>query len=120
MDFARGRFRARGDVVEVHPATFDEEAIRIEFFGDEIDLIPRFDPLTGQTRKSSTSSHFIRQNSSLLRMKRCKRALARSVKNLRTDQRTRIAKQSSSKRNGSNAHRVRSGNVAGDGFLQRD
>src|ERR1700723_3525997 len=45
----RGRFPARGDVVEVHPATFDEEAIRIEFFGDEIDLIARFDPLTGQT-----------------------------------------------------------------------
>src|SRR6202049_3834998 len=45
----RGRFRARGDVVEVHPATFDDEAIRIEFFGDEIDLITRFDPLTGQT-----------------------------------------------------------------------
>src|ERR1700674_2580983 len=45
----RGRFRARGDVVEVYPATFDEEAIRVEFFGDEIDLIARFDPLTGQT-----------------------------------------------------------------------
>src|ERR1700720_1392271 len=45
----RARFRARGDVVEVHPAPFDEEAIRIEFFGDEIDLIARFDPLTGQT-----------------------------------------------------------------------
>jgi len=43
----RGRFRVRGDVVEVHPATFDEEAIRVEFFGDEIDLITRFDPLTG-------------------------------------------------------------------------
>ena len=43
----RGRFRARGDVVEVHPATFDEEAIRIEFFGDEVDMITRFDPLTG-------------------------------------------------------------------------
>src|ERR1700736_6034415 len=46
----RGRFRARGDVVEVHPATFDEEAIRIEFFGDEIDMITRFDPLTGHAR----------------------------------------------------------------------
>src|ERR1700678_1545689 len=45
----RGRFPPRADVVEVHPATFDEEAIRIEFFGDEIDLIARFDPLTGQT-----------------------------------------------------------------------
>src|SRR5689334_3757889 len=44
---ARGRFRVRGDVVEVYPATFDEEAIRVEFFGDEIDLVTRFDPLTG-------------------------------------------------------------------------
>jgi excinuclease ABC subunit B len=45
----RGKFRVRGDVVEVHPATLDEEAVRVEFFGDEIDLITRFDPLTGQT-----------------------------------------------------------------------
>jgi excinuclease ABC subunit B len=43
----RGKFRARGDVVEVYPATSDEEAIRVEFFGDEIDQITRFDPLTG-------------------------------------------------------------------------
>ncbi|MBV8099382.1 MAG: excinuclease ABC subunit UvrB [Verrucomicrobia bacterium] len=43
----RGKFRVRGDVVEVHPATADEEAIRVEFFGDEIDLITCFDPLTG-------------------------------------------------------------------------
>jgi len=45
--FERGRFRVRGDVVEVRPANLDEEAIRIEFFGDEIDRISRFDPLTG-------------------------------------------------------------------------
>jgi excinuclease ABC subunit B len=44
----RGRFRVRGDVVEVYPATSDEEAVRVEFFGDEIDMITRFDPLTGQ------------------------------------------------------------------------
>ncbi len=47
MNFSRGRFRVRGDVVEVYPATADEEAIRLEFFGDEIDAITRFDPLTG-------------------------------------------------------------------------
>src|SRR4029453_4625884 len=47
--FERGRFRVRGDVVEVQPANLDEEGIRIEFFGDEIDRITRFDPLTGQT-----------------------------------------------------------------------
>jgi excinuclease ABC subunit B len=45
--FERGRFRVRGDVVEVHPANMDDEAIRIEFFGDEIDRLTRFEPLTG-------------------------------------------------------------------------
>jgi excinuclease ABC subunit B len=44
---SRGKFRARGDVVEVYPATSDEEAIRVEFFGDEVEQIARFDPLTG-------------------------------------------------------------------------
>ncbi len=44
---SRGKFRARGDVVEVYPAISDEEAIRVEFFGDEVDQITRFDPLTG-------------------------------------------------------------------------
>src|SRR3954471_694534 len=50
MNFTRGRFRVRGDVVEVYPATADEEAIRLEFFGDEIDALTRFDPLTGHAR----------------------------------------------------------------------
>jgi excinuclease ABC subunit B len=49
VNFSRGRFRVRGDVVEVYPATADEEAIRIEFFGDEIEALTRFDPLTGHT-----------------------------------------------------------------------
>src|SRR5688572_6421246 len=52
--FGRGKFRVRGDVVEVHPASVDEEAIRIEFFGDEIDRISRFDPLTGHTHEQLT------------------------------------------------------------------
>jgi len=52
--FARGKFRVRGDVVEVHPANVDEEAIRVEFFGDEIEKISRFDPLTGHTHESLT------------------------------------------------------------------
>ncbi len=47
--FDRGRFRVRGDVVEVYPANMDDEAIRVEFFGDEIDRITRFEPLTGHT-----------------------------------------------------------------------
>ncbi|MGA7393645.1 MAG: excinuclease ABC subunit UvrB [Terrimicrobiaceae bacterium] len=50
--FARGRFRVRGDVVEVHPAQADDEAIRVEFFGDEIDRISQFDPLTGHVKST--------------------------------------------------------------------
>ena len=52
ISFSRGKFRVRGDVVEVYPATADEEAIRLEFFGNEIDAITRFDPLTGHARES--------------------------------------------------------------------
>src|ERR671929_1250693 len=52
MNFSRGRFRVRGDVVEVYPATADEEGVRIEFFGDEIDAITRFDPLTGHAHEA--------------------------------------------------------------------
>ena len=52
MNFVRGKFRVRGDVVEVYPATADEEAVRLEFFGDEIDAITRFDPLTGHAHES--------------------------------------------------------------------
>src|SRR6266498_406050 len=52
VNFTRGRFRVRGDVVEIYPATADEEAVRLEFFGDEIDAITRFDPLTGHAHES--------------------------------------------------------------------
>src|SRR6058998_2733741 len=52
VNFGRGRFRVRGDVVEVYPASADEEGIRIEFFGDEIEAITRFDPLTGHAHES--------------------------------------------------------------------
>src|SRR6478736_5133563 len=58
IQFGRGKFRARGDVVEVQPAALDEEAFRIEFFGDEIDRITRFDPLTGHTIDHLTVATF--------------------------------------------------------------
>jgi excinuclease ABC subunit B len=48
-DFHRGVFRARGDVIEVFPAYEEDRAIRIEFFGDEVDSIKEIDPLTGRT-----------------------------------------------------------------------
>lgn len=47
-EFARGRFRVRGDVLEIFPASFTEKALRVEFFGDEIDRILEIDTLTGE------------------------------------------------------------------------
>jgi excinuclease ABC subunit B len=52
VNFGRGRFRVRGDVVEVYPGSADEEGIRLEFFGDEAEAITRFDPLTGHAHES--------------------------------------------------------------------
>jgi len=48
IDFQRGRFRVRGDVVEIFPASRDDHALRVEFFGDEIDRIVEVDALTGE------------------------------------------------------------------------
>ncbi len=45
--FGRGKFRVRGDVVEIHPAYLDDTAIRVEFFGDEVDRISSINSLTG-------------------------------------------------------------------------
>ncbi|WP_270314057.1 excinuclease ABC subunit UvrB [Leuconostoc citreum] len=49
IDFHRGSFRVRGDIVEIFPASEDEVALRIEFFGDEIDRIREINALTGET-----------------------------------------------------------------------
>lgn len=48
IDFRRGTFRVRGDVVEIFPASRDERCMRVEFFGDEIDRIREVDALTGE------------------------------------------------------------------------
>ena len=52
MDFHRGTFRGRGDVLEIFPAMNTDTAIRVEFFGDEIDRITEIDVLTGEVKKS--------------------------------------------------------------------
>ena len=48
MNFIRNKFRVRGDVVEIYPASGKDFAIRVEFFGDEIERLSRFNPVTGQ------------------------------------------------------------------------
>ena len=65
IDFQRNRFRVRGDVVEVFPASHNETAIRIEFFGDEIDRITEINVVTGEVLHSLAhaaifpASHYI-------------------------------------------------------------
>ena len=50
MDFHRGTFRVRGDTVEIYPANYTDTAVRVEFFGDEIDRITEIDVLTGEIK----------------------------------------------------------------------
>ncbi len=65
INFVRGKFRVRGDVVEIFPAGSGDIAVRVEFFGDEIDRISEFDPLTGAVKAVMShvmiypASHFI-------------------------------------------------------------
>ncbi|PKM95115.1 MAG: excinuclease ABC subunit B [Firmicutes bacterium HGW-Firmicutes-1] len=65
LDFSRSTFRVRGDVVEVFPATSDENAIRIEFFGDEIERITEINSLTGHVLRDLShavifpASHYV-------------------------------------------------------------
>jgi excinuclease ABC subunit B len=49
MDFHRGTFRVRGDVVEIFPASSDDQSLRVELFGDQVDAIHEIDPLTGKS-----------------------------------------------------------------------
>ena len=65
MDFSRGRFRVRGDTIDVFPAEHSELAIRIELFDDEIESLQLLDPLTGRVRQKIPrftvypSSHYV-------------------------------------------------------------
>jgi excinuclease ABC subunit B len=86
--FERGNFRVRGDTVEVYPA-YDEQGVRIELWGDEIERISRFDPLTGdtiQTMKSAAifpATHFVTARPKLERaVDRIRRELDERLKEL--------------------------------------
>jgi len=73
MDFHRGTFRLRGDVLEIYPAHAEDFAIRVEFFGDEVDAVSRFDPLTGKRIEVMhkytvfPKSHFVTPRDQLLK-----------------------------------------------------
>ena len=53
VDFHRGTFRVRGDVVDIFPAEHAENAVRVEFFDDEVESLQLFDPLTGHVRQQT-------------------------------------------------------------------
>ena len=65
MDFKRGTFRVKGDIIDIIPVNEHSKGIRIELFGDEIDSIKEFDPLTGSIKQSKKTislfpaSHFV-------------------------------------------------------------
>lgn len=73
INFTRGTFRVRGDVVEIFPASRDEQCIRIEFFGDEIERITEVDALTGEIKGERNhvaifpASHFVTREEKLKR-----------------------------------------------------
>src|SRR5260370_385300 len=72
MDFGRGMFRVRGDVIEIFPAHYEDRAWRVCLFGDEIEAIDEFDPLTGQKSdelkfvKVYANSHYVTPRPTLL------------------------------------------------------
>ncbi|MFC1567959.1 excinuclease ABC subunit UvrB, partial [Pseudomonadota bacterium] len=89
MDFHRGTFRVRGDVIELFPAHAEDFAIRVELFGDEVDAISRFNPLTGKRIESLhkytvfPKSHFVTPRGLLVRaMENIKAELAERLADL--------------------------------------
>jgi excinuclease ABC subunit B len=72
-DFHRGVFRVRGDVLEIFPASEEDESVRVEFFGDFVEKLSLTDPLTGKTRRSVSEvmvypgSHYVSTKENLLR-----------------------------------------------------
>lgn len=92
LDFHRGTFRSRGDIIDIIPANEHEHGIRIELFGNEIDRISTFDPLTGvivsdkKTITISPASHFVTSPEKLEEaIKRIQKELDDRLKELKSE-----------------------------------
>ncbi len=92
MNFIRGTFRVRGDVVEIFPASSSERAVRVEFFGDEIEKITEIDTLTGEiigTRNHVSifpASHYVTSQEKMNRaIKAIEEELDETVKKLKSE-----------------------------------
>ena len=73
VDFRRGTYRVRGDVIDIYPADAEREAVRVELFDDEIDALSQFDPLTGEILGKAArftiypKTHYVTPRDTLLR-----------------------------------------------------
>ncbi|MEH7075767.1 excinuclease ABC subunit UvrB [Neobacillus drentensis] len=92
IDFKRGTFRVRGDVVEIFPASRDEHCLRVEFFGDEIDRIREVDALTGEIMGEREhvaifpASHFVTREEKLVKaIENIEKELEERLEELRAD-----------------------------------
>lgn len=92
INFTRGTFRVRGDVVEIFPASRDERCIRVEFFGDEIDRIREVDALTGEVLSDREhvaifpASHFVtREEKMKIAIENIKKELEERLEKLRSE-----------------------------------
>ena len=119
-DFYRGSFRVRGDVIEIFPAHYEDRAWRVSLFGDEIESIHEFDPLTGQKTdelefvKIYANSHYVTPRPTLLQaIAGIKQELQMAA---RAAQRRRPAAGSAA---AGAAHALRSRNDGGDRQLRR-
>ena len=82
MDFKRGTFRVRGDVIEIIPANESELAVRVEFFGDEIERITQIDVLTGEIKEELTHVAIFPASHYVVPMEQIKRAAVEIEKEL--------------------------------------
>ncbi|AWE06418.1 excinuclease ABC subunit B [Lysinibacillus sp. 2017] len=94
INFTRGTFRVRGDVVEIFPASKDEHCIRVEFFGDEVDRIREVDALTGEILGERQhiaifpASHFVTRDEKMkIAIENIEKELAERLKLLRSEDR---------------------------------
>ncbi|MEJ7541777.1 excinuclease ABC subunit UvrB [Staphylococcus intermedius] len=92
IDFRRGTFRVRGDVVEIFPASREELCIRVEFFGDEVDRISEINYLTGEVLKEREhfalfpASHFVtREEKMKIAIERIEKELEEQLEYLRSE-----------------------------------
>lgn len=92
IDFKRGAFRVRGDVVDIFPASRDEQCVRVEFFGDEIDRIREINYLTGEVIHEREhfavfpASHFVtREEKMKIAIERIEEELKERLEELRND-----------------------------------